>query len=159
MKFALLLLSISIFGTQTFAQDASTTPAAGPATAATVSTPVASTTDTTTTSVSASEGKKGDPKIIKMIEDKFKLSAEDIAKYRAEKLGYGQIMLMAEFSKASGKTMDEVVALFKEKKSVKEVAKELKLTKEDLDKIKKDMKPVREEKKEKRKEDKKEDRK
>ena len=176
MKFALLLLSLSLISTHSFAQDvAGTTSAPSSTDSTTVSTP-APTTDTTVTPPSSSvsstdssstEVKKGDPKIIKMIEDKFNLSADDIAKYRADKLGYGQIMLMAEFAKTSGKSMDEVVALLQEKKSVKEVAKELKLTKGDMDKIRKEMRTLlheeRKDKKEERKDkhdkkDKKEDR-
>jgi hypothetical protein len=93
MKFALLLLTISLFSTHSFAQDASVTATTGTVTAtvpaattdttvsttpAVVPTPTAASTDT-----ASSDGKKGDPKVIKMIEDKFNLSAEDIAKYYA----------------------------------------------------------------------------
>jgi Spy/CpxP family protein refolding chaperone len=53
--------------------------------------------------------------------------------------------------------MDEVVTLFKDKKNVKDVVKELKLTKEDMDKIRKDMKPLREERREERKEERKDE--
>ena len=134
MKFALLLITMSLLSTHSFAEDASTT-TSPPDT--TITTPPAPPTVSTSADV-----KNGNPAIIKIIEDKFKLSADDISKYRSEKLGYGQIMLMAEFAKSSGKSMDEVVALLKEKKSIKEVASELKLSREDIDKMRKENKSL-----------------
>ena len=139
MKFALLLITISFLSTHSFAQDA---------TGSTTTPPPATPTVPTSLDVT-----KGNPAIIKIIEDKFNLSADDIAKYRSEKLGYGQIMLMAEFAKSSEKSMDEVVALLKEKKSMKEVASELKISSEDMAKIRKEIRPLlREQNKDKKEE-------
>ena len=162
MKFALLLLSAVIISNLSYAQDSA--PAADPVVSEAPSTtsPVdPATPPASAPKAQAEDAKKGDPKIIKMIEDKFKISAEEIAKLRSDKIGYGQIILMAEFTKASGKSMEEIATMFKEKKSAKEVAKELKLTKEDMDKIRQDMKPLREERKERKEEhkDKKDDKK
>ena len=127
MKFALLLITISFLSTHSFAQDA---------TGSTTTPPPATPTVPTSLDVT-----KGNPAIIKIIEDKFNLSADDIAKYRSEKLGYGQIMLMAEFAKSSEKSMDEVVA------------SELKISSEDMAKIRKEIRPLlREQNKDKKEE-------
>ena len=110
-------MTVTLFSLNSFAQD--------------------NTTDTATT-----KGAKT-AKIEKMIEEKYNVKAEDVAKLRDQKLGYGQIIMALEISKVSGKSMDEVTGLLKEKKSIAQVAKELNLSKEDMQKIRNDIRPIR----------------
>lgn len=131
MKASLLLLTICLFGTQSFAQE-----------------DIALTEQSPETEVALNETAPQEKKIALKIEEKFGLSQGEIAKYREAKLGYGQIMLMAEFSKKSGKNTEEMIALLNEKKSVRQVANELNINKEDMAKFRADMKGMRGEVKE-----------
>lgn len=126
MKLSLLLLTISLFASQSFAQE-DVAPAEQE------------------TEVASAETAPKEKNIAIKIEEKFGLSQEEIAKYREAKLGYGQIMMMAEFSKKSGKSTDEMIALLKEKKSVRKVASELNISKEDMGKMIADRKGMRKE--------------
>lgn len=148
MKFALLLMTAMLFNIQAFAQEVSTTP---------VDATVSPGTETTAPATIEESAKK-DPRVVQKITEKYNISAEDLAKLREQKLGYGQIVMALELSKASGKSMDEITTMLKEKKSLQQVAKDLNLSKDDLKKIRENIRPMREERKEDRKEGRKEDR-
>lgn len=175
MKIA-LLITLTLFVAQAGAQDASTTPAVTEPTTsvetsapAVTTEPVSSTTPTTvdetpTPEPTTQEGKK-------MVEQRlmttYGISSDELANLRAQKLGYGQIRHILEMSKASGKSVDDITAMLKEKKSLQQVARELNIPRERMnerkelrkEKRREDRKAeLREERREERREDRRQER-
>jgi hypothetical protein len=167
---SLTLLFALLVSTSLHAQDAGTTPS-DPTTTPAPTTDTSSPAPTDSNDVTKTKAPKADLKDLeKKVEDKYSITPDRMSQLQADGLKLKDIATAAEIAKESGKSLDDVLAMRKDKKGWGAIAKELNVSPDRIgqamaelrggDKAEKKDKKERKERKEDREDkgDKKEDR-